>query len=118
MGNELAQSLDPQGRGGWLSRTGLGLLVRDAVPRSKLRLPGRTGYYLQLLAGAGWTSLPALPLIRQPTLILAGNDDPVLPLVDAQIMHSLLPNGSLLIFDDGHLRLLTAADEPRSSRAS
>jgi pimeloyl-ACP methyl ester carboxylesterase len=26
----------------------------------------RTGYYLRLVAGFGWTSLPALPLIRQP----------------------------------------------------
>ena len=32
------------------------------------RLGPRVGYFLQLLAGVGWTSLPALPLIRQPTL--------------------------------------------------
>ena len=75
------------------------------------RFGARTGYYLQLLAGVGWTSLPALPLIRQPTLILAGNDDPMIPLVNARIMHSLLPNGRLHVFDDGHLGLITAADE-------
>ncbi|TCO28030.1 poly(3-hydroxyalkanoate) depolymerase [Kribbella steppae] len=75
------------------------------------RFGARAGYYLQLLAGVGWTSLPALPLIRQPTLILAGNDDPMIPLVNARIMHSLLPNGSLHVFDDGHLGLLTSADE-------
>jgi pimeloyl-ACP methyl ester carboxylesterase len=71
------------------------------------RLGSRTGYYLQLLAGVGWTSLPALPLIRQPTLILAGRDDPMIPLVNGRIM----PHGSLHVFDDGHLGLLTAADE-------
>jgi poly(3-hydroxyalkanoate) depolymerase len=75
------------------------------------RLGARTGYYLQLLAGVGWTSLPALPLIRQRTLILAGNDDPLIPLANARIMHALLPHGSLHVFDDGHLGLLTAADE-------
>jgi len=75
------------------------------------RLGPRAGYYLQLLAGVGWTSLPALPLIRQPTLILAGNDDPLIPLVNARIMHALLPNASLHVFDDGHLGLLTSADE-------
>jgi poly(3-hydroxyalkanoate) depolymerase len=75
------------------------------------RLGPRTGYYLQLLAGLGWTSLPALPLIRQPTLVLAGDDDPLIPLVNARIMHALLPHASLHVYDDGHLGLLTAAAE-------
>jgi poly(3-hydroxyalkanoate) depolymerase len=75
------------------------------------RLGSRAGYYLQLLAGAGWSSLPALMLIRQPTLILAGNDDPIIPLVNARIMHALLPQSTLHVYDDGHLGLLTSADE-------
>jgi pimeloyl-ACP methyl ester carboxylesterase len=70
-----------------------------------------TGYLLQLLAGLGWSSLPALPLIRQPTLVLAGNDDPIIPTVNARIMHALLPHATLHIYDDGHLGLLTSADE-------
>jgi pimeloyl-ACP methyl ester carboxylesterase len=75
------------------------------------RLGPRIGYHLQLLAGVGWSSLPALPLIRQATLILAGNDDPIIPLVNARIMRALLPNASLHAFDDGHLGLVTSADE-------
>lgn len=75
------------------------------------RLGPSVGYFLQLLAGVGWSSLPALPLIRQPTLILAGNDDPIIPLVNARIMRALLPNASLHVFDDGHLGLITSADE-------
>ena len=75
------------------------------------RLGSRTGYALQLLAGVGWTSLPALPLIRQPTLVLAGNDDPLIPLANAQIMRALLPHATLHVYDDGHLGLLTSADE-------
>lgn len=75
------------------------------------RLGSRPGYFLQLLAGAGWSSLPALPLIRQPTLILAGNDDPIVPLVNARIMRAVLPNATLYIYNDGHLGLLTSADE-------
>lgn len=75
------------------------------------RLGSRTGYLLQLLAGVGWSSLPALPLIRQPTLILAGNDDPLIPLGNARIMRALLPDATLYVFDDGHLGLLTSADE-------
>jgi poly(3-hydroxyalkanoate) depolymerase len=75
------------------------------------RLGPGAGYYLQLLAGLGWSSLPALPLIRQPALILAGNDDPMIPLVNARIMHALLPHASLHVYEDGHLGLITAADE-------
>jgi poly(3-hydroxyalkanoate) depolymerase len=75
------------------------------------RLGSGAGYFLQLLAGIGWSSLPALPLIRQPTLVLAGNDDPIIPLVNARIMRTLLPNATLHVYDDGHLGLLTSADE-------
>jgi poly(3-hydroxyalkanoate) depolymerase len=74
--------------------------------------PGsRRGYLLQLLAGLGWTSLPALPFIRQPALILAGRDDPIIPLANARIMSKLLPNATVHIHDDGHLGLVTSRHE-------
>lgn len=69
------------------------------------------GYLYQLLASIGWTSLPWLPLIRQPTLILAGDDDPIVPLVNAQIMQRLIPDARLQVFTGGHLGLLTQARE-------
>ncbi len=75
------------------------------------RVGSRYGYLLQLLAGAGWTSLPLLRFVRQPTLILAGTDDPIIPLVNARIMRRLLPNATLHTYDDGHLGLITQADE-------
>lgn len=75
------------------------------------RVGSRRGYLLQLLAGAGWSSLPALPFIRQPTLVLAGNDDPIIPLVNARIMARLLPHATLHVYDDGHLGLVTSAGE-------
>jgi len=84
--------------------------VRHVVYEQE-RLGSRTGYFLQLLAGAGWSSLPALPLIRQPTLVLAGADDPIIPLANARILHALLPNSSVHVYDDGHLGLVTDADE-------
>ena len=74
------------------------------------RVGSRRGYLFQLLAGAGWSSLPALPLIRQSTLVLAGSEDPIIPMVNARIMARLLPHARLLVFDDGHLGLLTSAD--------
>jgi poly(3-hydroxyalkanoate) depolymerase len=71
----------------------------------------KRGYYYQLLAGAGWSSLPGLPLIRQPTLIVAGDDDPIIPLVNARIMHRGIPNSRLHVYSGGHLGLLTEAGE-------
>lgn len=69
------------------------------------------GYLLQLAAGAGWTSLPRLPSVRQPVLILSGDDDPITPLANAQMMQLALPDAELYVFHDGHLGLLTRLDE-------
>ncbi len=90
--------------------------LRDEPALARLLLHDRAGvsrrgYLMQLLAGAGWTSLPALPFIRQPVLILAGSDDPIIPLVNARIMHRLLPRSVLHVYDDGHLGLVTKAEE-------
>jgi poly(3-hydroxyalkanoate) depolymerase len=72
------------------------------------RLGPARGYYYQLISGWGWTSLPRLPWLRPPTLILAGDDDPIIPLVNARIMHRLIPRSQLHVYHGGHLEL--AAD--------
>jgi poly(3-hydroxyalkanoate) depolymerase len=67
------------------------------------------GYHYQLLATAGWTSLPLLPRVGQPTLILAGDDDPIIPQLNARILHRLIPRSELTIYHGGHLDLVTEA---------
>jgi len=67
------------------------------------------GYYLQLIAGLGWSSLPWLRLLRQPTLVMAGTDDPIVPILNARILTRLIPYARLATVDDGHLFLLTSA---------
>ena len=69
------------------------------------------GYFYQMLGGMGWTSVPWLRKLRQPTLIMHGDDDPLVPLVNAKIMHRLIPHSKLYIFHDGHLGLGTSAQE-------
>jgi poly(3-hydroxyalkanoate) depolymerase len=69
------------------------------------------GYLYQLTAGAGWTSLPFLPLLRQPTLIVAGDDDPIIPLANARLMKLLIPKSRLHVYRGGHLGLVTEAAE-------
>jgi poly(3-hydroxyalkanoate) depolymerase len=68
-------------------------------------------YLYQLGAGTGWASLPALPMVRQPTLVLAGDDDPIIRAANAKIMAAALPNGRLHLYDGGHLALLSEAAE-------
>lgn len=71
----------------------------------------KVGYVHQLLAGAVWTSIFALPAIRQRTLIVAGEDDPIVPMVNAKIMKTLLPRAVLHPHDGGHVDLVTNAKE-------
>ncbi len=49
--------------------------------------------------------------MRQPTLVLAGDDDPIIPLANARIMHRLLPHSRLHVYPGGHLGVLTESDD-------
>jgi len=75
------------------------------------RVGSPRGYLYQLTAGAGWTSLPFLPLLRQPTLILSGDDDPLIPLANARLLRLLIPHSRLHVYHGGHLSLVTEAAE-------
>ena len=77
----------------------------------QLMAGSRVGYLHQLLAGAVWTSLFALPLIRQRTLIIAGRDDPVVPMANAKIMALLLPHATVYRHAGGHVDLITNVAE-------
>jgi poly(3-hydroxyalkanoate) depolymerase len=85
-------------------------MARDLL-HATTRLGPARGYYYQLISSAGWTSLPCLPRLQPPTLILAGDDDPIIPLANARIMHRLIPRSQLHIYHGGHLEL--AADAER-----
>jgi pimeloyl-ACP methyl ester carboxylesterase len=64
-------------------------------------------YLFQLLAMSGWTSLPWLSSLRQPTLVLMGRDDPLVPLLNGRILARLIPNARLQMIEDGHLFMVT-----------
>jgi poly(3-hydroxyalkanoate) depolymerase len=75
----------------------------------QLMAGSRVGYLHQLLAGSVWTSLFALPLVRQNTLIIAGTDDPIIPVANAYILHRLLPHARLHLHPGGRVDLITNA---------
>jgi poly(3-hydroxyalkanoate) depolymerase len=69
------------------------------------------GYLYQLLAMSGWTSLPWLWSLPQPTLVLMGRDDPLVPPINGHILAGLIPNAELRMIEDGHLFIVTRPAE-------
>jgi poly(3-hydroxyalkanoate) depolymerase len=69
--------------------------------------PSVRGYAGQLYSIAGWTSAPWLWRLRQPTLVLAGDDDPIVPVVNGRLLAWLMPNATLhVVPGGGHLFVL------------
>jgi len=73
--------------------------------------PRGRGYLYQLLAVTGWSSLPWLGALRQTTLVMHGNDDPIVPLTNAKILAARIRYATLYVIDDGHLFLISRASE-------
>jgi poly(3-hydroxyalkanoate) depolymerase len=73
--------------------------------------PRGRGYYYQLLGAWGWTSIPWLRSLPQPTLVMHGDDDPIVPLINARILAALIRKAELYVVDDGHLFLVSRATE-------
>jgi poly(3-hydroxyalkanoate) depolymerase len=74
--------------------------------------PSLRGYLWQLAAGWGWTSVFWLHKVRSPTLVLAADDDPIIPLVNARVLARALPHARLRVIPGGgHLFLITHATE-------
>lgn len=86
------------------------------IERHAAAMRGSTqyGYALQLIAMLGWTSLPWLWTLRQPTLVISGTDDPLIPVINARLLASLIPRARLELVDDGHLFVVT---DPKRSAA-
>jgi len=69
--------------------------------------PSVGGYFAQLYAITGWSSMPWLHRLRHPTLVLSGDDDPIVPLVNGRMMSRLIPESRLhIVRGGGHLFLL------------
>lgn len=86
------------------------LLGEHAAQRSA-HPPTPYGYLCQIAALRRWSSLPWLHRLEMPTLVLAGDDDPIIPLANARLMAARLPHGRLhVVRGGGHLFLFTHAD--------
>lgn len=87
------------------------VLERHAHLRAT-RPPSQRGYLYQLTALRRWSSLPWLHRLPHRTLVLAADDDPIIPLVNARLMVSRIPDSRLRVIDaGGHLFLFTHPEE-------
>jgi pimeloyl-ACP methyl ester carboxylesterase len=85
----------------------------ELVRSMHIRRPTNTIAALYRMAPLfGWSSLPCLWAIRQPTLVIAGDDDPVTPLVNHRVIAALIPRARLhIVRGGGHLVLLDSAHQ-------
>jgi pimeloyl-ACP methyl ester carboxylesterase len=86
-------------------------LMAEQAHARMARPPSPRGYLAQLYAMSWWTNLPWLPFIDHPTLVMAGDDDPIIPLMNGRILARLMPHSRLeVITGGGHLFLLEEAE--------
>ena len=69
--------------------------------------PLSIGFLYQHTAALGFTTLPLLPLIRQRTLVLTGDDDPIIPVANGRILAAGIPHATLHVYHGGHVELVT-----------
>ncbi len=86
-------------------------LVAEALWAARVGSPpSPLGYAYQLLAAATWSSLHWLGTLRQPTLVLAGDDDRVtLPANGVQLARVIKNSRLHLLAGEGHLALFDPA---------
>jgi poly(3-hydroxyoctanoate) depolymerase len=89
-----------------------GMTGRDLSMRRRMMTdrychpPSVYGYAMQLLGTVGWSSLPFLARIPHDTLVISGDDDPLIPVVNAEMLARRIPRARLeIVKRGGHLFL-------------
>lgn len=87
-------------------------LLEDHARQRAGRPPTTLGYFYQLGAIQRWASLPWLHKLRQRTLVLAGDDDPIVRLANGRLLANRIPDARLHVVEGGgHLFLFTRGEE-------
>lgn len=68
--------------------------------------PSSVGYAMQLMGIMGWSSLGFLQHIPHETLVICGDDDPLVPVANGEMLARLIPRARLEVVERaGHLLL-------------
>lgn len=71
-----------------------------------VKRPHPLSYYTQISALSSWSSLPWLHRITVPTLVVTGDDDPLVPPANSFLLASRIPRARLFVaHGEGHLLL-------------
>jgi poly(3-hydroxyalkanoate) depolymerase len=90
-------------------------LLRDSIDQRLASPPSMIGYFHQLYAVTGWTSQLWLGRLNHQTLVLHGDGDPIVPVLNARVMARRIPQATLSELPRaGHMLLV---DEPERSGA-
>ncbi len=83
-------------------------LLREHARLRAAQPPTRVGYYHQIAALRRWTSVPWLHRLPHRTLVLAGDDDPIIPMANSRLLAGRIPAGRLHVVEGGgHLFIFT-----------
>jgi pimeloyl-ACP methyl ester carboxylesterase len=89
-----------------------GVTGRDAGNRARQApwrqhaAPSPYGYGMQVLGAMGWSSLPFLAAILHETLVIVGDDDPLVPVANGRLLANGIPRARLeIVAGGGHLFL-------------
>jgi poly(3-hydroxyalkanoate) depolymerase len=83
-------------------------ILRSQATLRLLYPPTSAGYWWQLLATAGWTSVHWLHRLPHRTLVLAADDDPISHVANGRLLAHLIPRATLSVIEGGgHLFAIT-----------
>jgi len=71
------------------------------------RAPSGRGYVWQMLALRRFASVLWLHRLQQPTLVLTGESDPIIPVANGRILAGRIPHARAEVVPGGHLFILT-----------
>jgi pimeloyl-ACP methyl ester carboxylesterase len=81
-------------------------LLRLHTAARHARPPSLWGFAGQVVAAAGWTSLPWLRHVHAPVLVLTGDGDRIVPDINGRILAARIPDARHVRCTGGHLFLL------------
>ena len=85
-------------------------LLAEQVRARSGRPPGTWGYLTQMFSIMTFTNWPTMNLVQARTLVMSGDDDPIVPLANGRILAYGIPGATLHVVEGGgHLFLHTNA---------
>ncbi|GAA4351839.1 alpha/beta fold hydrolase [Angustibacter luteus] len=82
-------------------------LVRAEAARRVDHPPGWIGYMWQLIAAGTFSVIPFAHRIKHPTLVLGGDDDPIVRTANQYFLHRILSQSEVQVIEKaGHLMLV------------